>query len=131
MKSRALENHLYNNRIEDIPDGNSSRLIDLPNCGRSFVIGNDLHKSATSLNLTAIGYGHEGCLDRTEAQKALYVISNTFVNEARQGTLVDNRAKGEVLVANNLIVGNAITLSGKGQDINNLHAKTVHRATYD
>ena len=73
VKSRALANHgwiiLYN-RIEDVPGGNSSRLIDLPNCGQSFIsIGNDLHQAATSDNFNAIGYGMEGCEDREPAQR--------------------------------------------------------------
>ena len=120
IKSRALENHIVYNRIEDVPGGNSSRLIDLPNCGSSFIIGNDLHKAATSENLTAIGYGHEGCNDRADAQKKLYAINNTLVNEARNGTFVDNKAGIEATVENNLLFGSGKFLVGKGKSDNNL-----------
>jgi hypothetical protein len=127
VKSRALENHILYNRIEDIPGGNSSRLIDLPNCGLSFVIGSDLHQAATSDNFTAIGYGHEGCHNRTETQKKLYVINATFVNEAKSSTLVDNNTDSDALVANNLFFGYGNLLHGKGEEANNVRAKLVNR----
>lgn len=43
VKSRALENHIRYNRIEDLPGGNSSRLIDLSNCGLSVIVGSEPH----------------------------------------------------------------------------------------
>jgi hypothetical protein len=120
VKSRALENHILYNRIEDVPGGNSSRLIDLSNCGLSFVIGNDLHQAATSQNFNAIGYGPEGCEGRTEQQMRLYVVHNTFINEATDGAFVRNFAGGGVLVANNLILGEAVMLAGGGVVRSNL-----------
>ena len=120
VKSRALENHILYNRIEDVPDGNSSRLIDLSNCGLSFIIGNDLHQANTSQNLNAIGYGPEGCRQRDETQMQLYVVNNTFINEASDGTLVNNSAGGDVLVSNNLLLGRGKLLVGKGLASNNV-----------
>ena len=119
IKTRALENHILYNRIEDTPRGNSSRLIDLPNCGLSFVIGNDLHQAQSTQNVDAIGYGAEKCGQRSELQKRLYVINNTFINEAWRGTLVKNHAAGDVLVVNNQIVGRGYFLLGPGTKINN------------
>lgn len=127
VKSRALANDILYNRIEDVPGGNSSRLIDLPNCGRSFIFGNDLHKAATSRNFTAIGYGHEGCNNRTRAQRQLFVINNTFVNEARRSTLVDNRAGGDAMVTNNLLFGRGHILTGGGEDHNNVREELADR----
>jgi hypothetical protein len=130
VKSRAFENHILYNRIEDGPGGNSSRLVDLPNCGLSFIIGNDLHQAATAENFTAIGYGHEGCQNRTDAQMELYVINNTFVNEARNGTLVDNRAGGTALVSNNLFFGKGKLLAGDGEEYGNIGAKLADRGQH-
>ncbi len=130
VKSRALANHILYNRIEDVPGGNSSRLIDLPNCGLSFIIGNDLHQAATTENSTAIGYGHEGCQNRSEAQMKLYVINNTFVNEAKNATLVDNRGGGAALVSNNLFFGRGHLLTGDGEESNNVRAKLVDRSQH-
>jgi hypothetical protein len=120
IKSRALENHIQYNRIEDIRGGNSSRLVDLPNCGLSYIIGNDMQKAETTENVDAIGYGAEGCAGRSERQRRLFVVSNTYVNEAGGGALVRNHAAGEVLVANNLMFGRGRFLMGKGQEVNNV-----------
>lgn len=114
VKSRALENRILYNRIEDAPGGNSSRLMDLANCGLSFVIGNDLHQGPDSGNLNVIGYGAEACSRLTAQQMRLYVINNTLVNEAGNGTFVNNHAGAEVLVANNLVFGEVEMLSGEG-----------------
>lgn len=127
IKTRAFENHILYNRIEDIHDGNSSRLIDLPNCGTSFVMGNDLHQAATTHNVDAIGYGAEGCDDRTDREHKLYVINNTFVNEASNGALVKNHAGGEALIANNLIIGRGFYLLGEGQKLNNMKTSLSRR----
>lgn len=43
VSSRAAENRILCNRLMDERDGNSSYVIDLPNGGRSFLIGNVLH----------------------------------------------------------------------------------------
>jgi hypothetical protein len=126
VKSRALENYIQYNRIEDIPGGNSSRLIDLPNCGFSIVLGNDLHQGATTENTNVIGYGAEGCPGRTEKQMKLFVINNTLVNESMRGTLVRNHAGGYVMVANNLIFGGSTFLSGEGKETNNFREEFRH-----
>ncbi len=120
IKSRALENHILYNRIEDITGGNSSRLVDLPNCGLSYIIGNDMHKAENTQNVDAIGYGAEGCQDRSAHQRQLFVVNNTFVNEAWTGALVKNHADGNVLVANNLIFGQGRFLMGGGTQLNNV-----------
>lgn len=120
LKTRALENHVLYNRIEDVPGGNSSRLIDISNCGLSFVIGNDLHQAETSENLNAIGYGPEGCEKRTEKQMKLYVVNNTFINEGSAGTLVNNSAGGDVLASNNLLLGRGKFLIGEGTSEHNV-----------
>jgi len=120
IKSRALANYIIDNRIEDGAEGNSSRLIDLPNCGLSFVTGNTMQKGALTQNINAIGYGAEGCEGRTDRQRHLYVENNTFVNEAQMSVLVNNHVDAEVLVANNRMVGPGIFLVGKGVESGNV-----------
>jgi hypothetical protein len=82
-------------------------------------MGNDLHQAATTENNNVIGYGPEGCPDRTGKQMSLYVVHNTLVNEARQGTLVRNFAGGDVTVANNLLFGRGSFLAGDGIEVSN------------
>ncbi len=123
VKSRALENYILYNRIEDGTNGNSSRLIDLPNCGFSVVMGNEMQQAVTSSNLNVIGYGMEGCADRSERQKTLFVVNNTLVNDAYTGTFVDNAADGAALVVNNLYIGSVSLLSGPGKAHHNVHER--------
>jgi hypothetical protein len=127
VKSRALENYILYNRIEDVPGGNSSRLVDLSNCGFSIVMGNDLHQASTTENNNVIGYGPEGCQGRTKNQMSLFVVNNTLVNEAKGGTLVRNFAGGSVTVANNLLFGEGSFLSGEGTELNNFRESLRER----
>jgi len=120
VKSRALANLIAYNRIEDVDGGTSSRLVDLPNCGFSILIGNQLHQAASSQNFNAIGYGPEGCERREDRQKRLYVVHNTFVNEAPGGNFVHNFADATVVVGNNLVYGAGTTLVGPGREDGNV-----------
>lgn len=127
IKSRARENHILYNRIEDVPQGTTSRLIDLPNCGLSVIMGNDLHQSASTHNVDAIGYGAEGCERRNERQKRIFVVNNTFINEANSGALLKNHAKGDALVANNLLLGRSFSLLGDGKKTRNIKTSLARR----
>jgi len=120
VKSRALENYIIDNRIEDRAGGNSSRLIDLPNCGLSFVIGNTLQKGVWTRNINAIGYGAEGCEGRSERQKQLYVENNTFQNDALMSVLVNDHVDATVRVSHNRMIGPGLFLVGRGSESGNV-----------
>lgn len=131
IKTRAKESYILNNRISD-EDGVSSFLVDLPNCGLAYVIGNVLHQGEKAENRTAISYGNEGC--GGDRSRQLYVVNNTFVNDASSGTFVINRALTEAVIANNLIVGRVRMSQGATTLKNNLmqnSAKFVDRANFD
>jgi len=78
VKSRAVRNWIYYNRITDDAD-TVSRNIDLPDCGRSFIIGNVITQEGSSgdSNGEMIGYGAE---NQNNPTKECYVFHNTFVN---------------------------------------------------
>ena len=118
VKSRALENYIAYNRIEDGKDGNGSYAIDLSNCGTSYIIGNVIQQGSKSENHTGIAYGAERC-DNGEPENA-YIINNTFVNEAFAGTFVTNHVTTPLLLRNNLIVGITRLSDGPVKDDNNL-----------
>ena len=117
LKSRALENFIYCNRISDEADGTASYLIDLPNGGRSFVIGNVLQKGARAQNNVMLSYAEEGAKNPLQE---LYVINNTFVNSRPNGTAVRVAGTPTVLLANNLLTGGGAFLQGAGEQRNNL-----------
>jgi len=103
VKSRASENYIFFNRIMDEKDGKGSRAIDLPNGGKSFVVGNVLQQSVFSENRSFIGFAHErGVIYKNSS---LRILNNTFVNEAPSGTLVWSKPEYAILVANNIFLG--------------------------
>ncbi|HIA37838.1 MAG TPA: PKD domain-containing protein [Flavobacteriales bacterium] len=78
VKTRAHNNYILYNRIMDEGSGNASHLIDIPNGGKSFIIGNLVHQGPSATNGSVISYGNEGL---TNPNPELYVINNTMVNE--------------------------------------------------
>lgn len=109
LKSRAKENNIRYNHFSDEETGNSSRLIDLPNGGRTFIVGNVLHQGPEALNRNVIGYGHEGFFNA--AFNEIYVGNNTFISH-RAGTwsYVDARPGTEkIWVVNNIFAGTEAT----------------------
>lgn len=105
LKSRAAASEILYNRITDESDGNASYLIDLPNCGRSLVMGNVLHQGELASNNSAIAYGAEGCEGRPQS---LAVVHNSFVSGYPRGAnFVRNWGRTPALVGNNLLVGGA------------------------
>lgn len=131
IKTRAKENYILHNRVTD-EDGTSSFLVEMPNCGLSYVIGNILHQGEKAENRTGISYGNEGC--GGDRNRQLYVVNNTFVNDASSGTFVINRSLTEAVIANNLIIGRVRLSQGATIEKNNLmqsSAKFVDRANFD
>ncbi|QQS27792.1 MAG: right-handed parallel beta-helix repeat-containing protein [Sphingobacteriales bacterium] len=110
LKSRAHNNYIYYNRIGDEADGASSYNIDLPNGGRSFVIGNIVQQAQTSPNSTIITYGAEGL---SNPVNELYLVHNTIVNNKASGTfLYVQSGASQVQLINNLFAGNGTVLNG-------------------
>jgi hypothetical protein len=111
VKSRARENFILFNRIMDESDGNASYIIDIPDGGRTFIIGNLIQQGPLAENSTMVAYGAEsganGVLD-------LYVVNNTFVNDRGSGTFVDIRGGTSGKIMNNIFAGGGSTPSGSG-----------------
>ena len=108
VKSRARENYILYNRIMDEADGNSSYVIDLPNGGLSYVIGNLLQQGPNTDNPTMLIYGEEGT---TNPSQTLYVVNNTFVNDRGSGTFVQLSGNTTATLQNNLFVGSGTVVS--------------------
>jgi hypothetical protein len=102
-KSRAYTNYFLYNRLTG-EGGTDSYELDLPNAGRSYVIGNVIQQGPKTDNPAMIAYGEEGNLN---PDSRLYVVSNTFVNNLGRGpsVRVGDAVTEPVLVQNNLSVG--------------------------
>ncbi|MCY0986586.1 right-handed parallel beta-helix repeat-containing protein [Nannocystis sp. ILAH1] len=138
VKSRALENHIVYNRLMEEADGNGSALIDLPQGGLSYVIGNLIQKGPMAENkYRIVFYKGEG---GTNPDLRLFVSHNTFVNDgAPAAVFVEAKAGTEVNVYNNLFVGPGTPIktgdpNTKIVDLGNLQtedAGLVDRSGYD
>ena len=105
LKSRARENHILYNYFTDGKTGSSSYAIDLPNGGRSFIVGNILVQGARTQNSTLVAYGEEGV---KYADSELYVVNNTLINNRHTGVFLNVRkvpAGFKCIVSNNIFVG--------------------------
>lgn len=119
VKSRAQTNMILCNRLMDEDDGTSSFVIDLPNGGRSFIIGNIIQHGPQAVNRTAVSYAAEGT---ENAVQELFVVNNTCVNERSPAgdflRIAGNPAR--VRVVNNLLVGFKSVSDGETEPVGNL-----------
>ena len=106
VKSRAAANHILYNRLADEGDGSSSYIVDLPNGGAAYLIGNVIQQSRFTDNWSLINFGSKvnGPLDR------LYLANNTLVSERK-----DSRCTRPAVLVNNIMVGRGKPLLGPGQ----------------
>lgn len=101
LKSRAARNTIVGNRFDDA-GATASYSIDLPNGGRSLVVGNVVIQGPRSENPALVSYGAEGL---THPSRTLWVVHNTFVNRRASGTFVVLADGSRAQLRNNLLVG--------------------------
>ncbi len=105
VKSRAAVNFILHNRLStELAD--SSYELDLPNGGLSFVIGNIIQQGLNSQQNGMMSYMVEGP-DPRNPSTALFVVNNTFANEAYSGTFVKvaNGVATPAIIRNNIFSG--------------------------
>lgn len=123
LKTRAYNNYIEYNFLSDSTDGNSSFLIDMPNGGNSYVIGNILFQGPKAENNKMLNYGVEGY---TNPEKNLYVVNNTFVNQRATCQFI-NIASGnsDTRIVNNAFCGIGAlgtgAINGKADTITNVY----------
>jgi hypothetical protein len=102
VKSRAQETRILYNRIMDETDGDASYAIDIPQVGRTFIIGNLIQQGPNTDNSTIVAYGAESAANGTQE---LYVVNNTVVNDLHSGTFFDIRGGTTARFVNNIFAG--------------------------
>ena len=105
VKSRAAENYILYNSLLD-GTGSSNYEIDLPNAGRSYIIGNVIQQSASTTNRHVVAYGMEG--QKAGRSSELFVVNNTIVsNTAATAYFVSAAAwvTQPLVVLNNIFSG--------------------------
>lgn len=116
VKSRAKENYLLYNRIGDETKA-SSYLVDFPEGGQAFVIGNQLRQSQDSENSSMLSFAAEH--NQNSTQHSLYIVNNTFVNDRSNGIFVNNHSASTVRLINNLLIGENSRLEGPAEQQHN------------
>lgn len=124
VKTRARENIVRYNRIQDGPRGQASYELEFPNGGLAVVVGNIIGQSSATLNPVVVAYGAEG--PRWQ-DNALVLSHNTLISHARPGAWFLRVWKDrmhddvEVLAVNNLVLGTGIFSWGaQGQFVGNV-----------
>ncbi|TQK05266.1 hypothetical protein [Herbaspirillum sp. SJZ107] len=142
LKSRAQVNTIYNNRFSSTAPGQTSSTaagspsyeVDLPNAGTSYVIGNVIEQPAANSNPNILAYGEEGA---SNPGKDLYVVNNTFLNDAGSGTfvMIGSGVSTPALIQNNVFAGAGSVTSQGNATLRTNHSAAapafVNRATYD
>lgn len=111
LKSRALENHIYGNRLTDEIGGQASYELEFPNGGLNYVIGNIIEQGSDTQNPTIIAVGLEGY---NKPRNELYLINNTIVDDRPSNGIFLNVRNGiqKVKAVNNLLIGSAQAVTG-------------------
>jgi hypothetical protein len=116
VKSRAAENDIFYNLLAGGSSGSGSYDLDLPNGGKSYVIGNLIEQGPQTLNGNILAYQEEGPASGNPDHE-LFVVNNTFVNDFTAGTFIsiDPSVRAPALIQNNIF-------SGPGTITNQLNA---------
>jgi hypothetical protein len=122
VKTRARENHILYNRLMDETTGSSSYNIDVPDGGLTFIIGNLMQQGPNTDNSMMVNYATESLGGGRTHE--LYLVNNTFVDDAPGGFVQFNGGTSLVRTINNLFVGSGAMPSG-----GNVQATTNLRTT--
>jgi len=137
LKSRALANYIIGNRIMDEATGTSSYVVDIPNGGLTYLIGNLIQQGNLSNNRSVIiNYAEEG---EVNPSQNIYVINNTIVNDytGAGGTNFINlpNTPSVARIENNIFLGQGTAIVGTvTSNLRNLVTTTsplVNRAGFD
>lgn len=107
VKTRAAENYILYNRLSDEAEGTGSYEINIPNGGRTFVIGNLVQQGPRTQNSTVMTYRDEGP-HAANPDTSLYIVNNTFVNDRPgDGTFISISAGDPTpaIIRNNFFIG--------------------------
>jgi hypothetical protein len=129
IKTRAKNNYILYNRISDESDGTASYEVDVPDCGRTYLIGNVIEQGPRSENGGIVSYGAES----GDNPPILYVVNNTFVNNRPDGgTFLQLRDGTKALIRNNIFYGPGNSWSGGdvAEDHNYLEPDAANAARF-
>ena len=91
------------NRIDDGDSGDSSYLVDFPQGGRAFLVGNVLYQGPNARNNGMVSFGAE---KNPHSENVLFVVNNTFVTDRANSVFLKIRhAASSMAIVNNIFAG--------------------------
>lgn len=102
VKTRARENLIAYNRIEDGPAGSASYQIDIADAAPTVILGNLIEQGPRAENWVVVSLASEG---KGAADARVWLVNNTLVNELGKGVFVANRGGGTAVLVNNIMAG--------------------------
>ncbi len=127
VKSRAINNIIMYNKLQDEKNGISSYAIDIAEGGFAMITGNILHQSRFTENYSLIHYQMKKAIQGAK----LFAINNTIVSDRREGVFVNNHSTIKPVLINNLFSGKLALSNHDVQDVNNLFVKKSSFAAPD
>ncbi|HWU85304.1 MAG TPA: right-handed parallel beta-helix repeat-containing protein [Rhodocyclaceae bacterium] len=122
LKSRALENFIFYNRLSDESGGHASYELEFPNGGIAYVVGNLIEQGSQTENSNIVSFGAEGY---KAPLNMLYLVNNTIVDDRPTpgNPLAVKSGADKVVAMNNLLVTDKPFSSNiAGEFANNPHA---------
>jgi hypothetical protein len=117
VKTRAAENYILYNRLTG-ETGTQSYEIDVPNGGRTYIIGNLVHQGTSTENGSMVSYRREGAHADNPSHE-LFVVNNAFVSDRHTGTFlnIDDALTTPVVVRNNIFLGVGTIVTQASADV--------------
>ena len=110
VKTRAATNFILYNRIMD-EDGTGSYNVDVPDGGRTLLIGNVIEQGPNTGNGDIVVYAAES--SKKGAALELYAVNNTIVNDRTSGgQFFSLRSGTNAVIKNNILYGPGTPWSG-------------------
>jgi hypothetical protein len=105
-RSRAVENYILYNRLSSEATGTSNYELDLPNGGKSFIIGNLIERGPNASKNILLSYLEEGTASGIPSSD-LFVVNNTFVNDGSTGVFINigSASQTPAVIKNNTLYG--------------------------
>ncbi|MCS6781133.1 MAG: hypothetical protein NZ555_15685 [Geminicoccaceae bacterium] len=115
VKSRAKQNRILYNRIEDLPGAASSYLVDIAEGAPTLLLGNLLIEGAESPNRTVVAMAAERGGERAE----LVMAFNTVVTPSADTVVVFNHGTRPARLVADLVVGPGVLARGPFENVAN------------
>ena len=107
LQSAARINNIRSNRLSDEQEYITRYLINLPQGGVSYIVGNVMYQSFRPGNQIMINFGTEEAQD---SHNRLTIISNSAMNQSVKGVFANNAISVPASLGNNLFFGTSGTL---------------------